>query len=138
MSTREEIRVVLNGVFYGSCASLKEALGLVLGIRLEKIDYMSDDAIRANIDEAISLVEELSKEKSDARLKRMITNSRKYLSRELSREQLIRFYTDMIMAGEGLSTLSGFGMSKITKTCGKRRSTSAIRLNPERMSIYGE
>jgi hypothetical protein len=133
-TTREEIRMVLNGVFYGSCASPKEALGLVLGVGLPRIEYMSEDAIRANIAEAISLIEEIS---PDARVKRMITNSRKYLSRELTREQLVRFYTDMIMAGEGLSTLSGFGMSKISKTGGRRRATSAIKLNPERMTIYG-
>jgi hypothetical protein len=132
-TTREEIRMVLNGMFYGSCASPKEALGLVLGVGLPRIDYMSEDAIRSNIDEAISLIEELS---PDARVKRMITNARKYLSKELTREQLITFYTDMIMSGEGLSTLSGFGMSKVSKTGGRKRVTSSMKLNPERRTIY--
>jgi hypothetical protein len=133
---KEDIKIILNGMYYEAVKTPKESLGSILGIFLTRLDYMSDDAIRSNINEAILLVEELLDVKGDSRTKRMITNSRKYLSKDLNREQLIRFYIDMVMAGEGLSTLSGFGIAKTSTTEGKKKGKASQGLNAEKISLY--
>lgn len=127
---------MLNGEFFVLSGDLKGALSSVLSVWYSKINYFSAENMRDKIEGAISLVEELMDTKSEARTKRQITNIRKYLERDLTREQLIKFYTDIIMAGEGLSTLSGFGIAKTSTTAGKRSGKAAAGLNAEKLSLY--
>ncbi|HRR49664.1 MAG TPA: hypothetical protein P5293_06910 [Bacteroidales bacterium] len=133
---KDNIKVMLNGEFFVLSGDLKGALSSVLSVWYSKINYFSAENMRDKIEGAISLVEELMDTKSEARTKRQITNIRKYLERDLTREQLIKFYTDIIMAGEGLSTLSGFGIAKTSTTAGKRSGKAAAGLNAEKLSLY--
>lgn len=133
---KDDIKIILNGMYYEAVKTPKESLGSVLGIFLTRLRYMSDDAIRSSINEAILLVEEVLDMKGDSRTKRMITNSKKYLSKDLSRDQLMSFYTEMVMSGEGLSTLSGFGIAKTSTTEGKKKGKASQGLNAEKVSLY--
>jgi len=133
---KENIRIILNGNFYTTCDDLKSVLSSTLSIWYPKIQFVSAETIRHWIQETLLMVEELMDVKGEARVKRQITNIKKYLDRELTQPQLVKFYTDIIMAGEGLSTLSGFGIAKTSTTAGKRSGKATAGLNAERISLY--
>jgi hypothetical protein len=134
--SKERIQVSLNNEFYSYCDTPKEALGTILVVGMRHLEFMPDTALRQWIEDAISLVNEWLTLNPDTRTKRHITNIKKYLEGDKTRDQLLKLYLDIIMSSEGLATLSGFGMATVSKTGGRKKANSILTLNPERMSIY--
>lgn len=137
MATKKEqvVQVFVNGGFYSICKTPKETLHLLVTLSFSKIKWLSGDAIKQWISNSLEMIEEVFTER-DAKTKRQFTNIRKYLERDLTVEQLQRFITDVCLSCEGMSTLSGFGVAKVTTTEGRKKGKAAQRLNAEKVSLY--
>lgn len=137
MSTKNEqvYQIIVNDGFYSICKTPKEALHLLISLSFSKIQWISGDAIKNWILESLSMIEEAF-ETRDAKTKRQFTNIRKYLEKDLTREQLQKFIVDVSLACEGLSTLSGFGVCKTTSSRGRKKGKAAQGLNAEKISLY--
>jgi hypothetical protein len=144
------LQIVLNENAYSFAQDSNDALNQILSIGLPRIHYMSADGLKHWILESMNLVEETLDwtydgmqeneiamlKKSNTKLKRRIATFRKGLDRELPRESMINFYTNMVMTCEGLATLTGFGICKTTTKKGRQKGKATMKLNPEKMSIY--
>lgn len=137
MSERESIRMIVNDIFYGYVANGSEALGQILNLGLDRIHFMSDDAIKNWISSALDIAEEIYSWKKDGVLKRRISLYRKSLEHCNGRDNLITFFTNVALSCEGLGNLPGFGMSNVSNDKGRMKSKGKIWINPEKTSYRG-
>lgn len=107
----------------------KQVFSYVIGLCMPHLQYMSKEAILDWIKETCSLMEETLTWGKNPTLKRRIGYTREYLAKredELSREILMSIVINIILAGNGMSTLSGFGYGV---------EGSKFQINPELTSI---
>jgi len=122
----EDIKVVVNGVLWGRTKQ-SGALGSIVEVCMEKLNYMSREAMIEWLLESCNLAEETLSWKKNATLARRINYIREYLKhRDPSREVVMSMIVNTVLSGHGLGNLSGFGYK-----IGKARS----KINPEIMSI---
>jgi hypothetical protein len=129
-----KIRMVVNESFYGYMENGKAVFASVMSLGMDKIKYMSEDAIRNWINEAILLTEEVLEWKKDIPLKKRLNVYKKNLDYCNGRENLMLLFTNIVLSCEDMSTLPGFGMANVSKSKGSTKSRSKIWLNPEKRS----
>jgi len=131
---QEKIEVKVNGKVVDNIYQEKCLLPSLFSLFFGEIEIMSDDALVKNIETSFSLVEEMG---IGTFLSRKIRYGRKLLF-DYSRENMIKWIFDTFLAGEGLSTLSGFGMAEVEKKEGGGKMVKrSYLINPEKSSIYG-
>lgn len=131
---KKSIRMILNGQFHSFLDNETHALGHILEIAMDKLKYMSEDAIRNWIDGALCLGEEMLEWDKNIPLKKRLTVYRKSLEHSLDRTSLINLFVNMALSCGGLGTLSGFGMANVSQDKGRMKKKASIWTNPEKRS----
>lgn len=129
-----EIRMVVNDSFYGYAENGKSAFASVMSLGMDKLKYMSEDAIRNWIAESILLAEEVLEWKKDIPLKKRLNVYKKSLENCSGRENMMLLFTNIVLSCEDMASLPGFGMANVSKSKGSTKSRSKIWLNPEKRS----
>ncbi len=123
---RENIDIIVNG---GVWSNVSQS-GIISGVSelaMEHIKYMSKEAMITWLYEACNLAEETLEWKKNATLSRRIKKIREYFNHhDPNRGMVVNILVNTILSGQGLSTLSGFGYSKIG---------SSYRINPETIAM---
>jgi len=123
---REGIDIVVNG---GVWNSVKPS-GVISGIAelaMDKLKYMSNDAMKEWLLQACEMAEETMEWKKNATLSRKITYLRNYFKdNDTDRERTMSVLINVVLSGQGLGTLAGFGFGK---------SGSAYQTNPELIAM---
>ncbi len=99
------IRLIVNGKTYGSIDK-KEIMEYILGIGLLQLQYMSKEAMVSWIYECCNMIDEVSTWVKLGTIKRRATIARKYLienQEKMSREHMMTYFTNLILASQGLS-----------------------------------
>ena len=145
MNENNGIRIVCNGVFHAYVEDGSQAMGHVLELGMTSLHYMSADAIKNYILEAMLLAEEtigwnddvVKRRREDSSLRKRITMYRKSLDHiGEDRENLMMMYVNIAMSCNNLGQLSGFSMVNTTNTQGRNKTKSSMYRNPEKQSMY--
>lgn len=91
---------------------LPQVLGQVVLLASPHLKYMSKESMRDWILAACDLVEETLDWTKSSKVKSKITIIRKFLDRrydKMSREYLANYLMNLVLTGEGMGNLSGFG-----------------------------
>jgi hypothetical protein len=137
----EQVMMRVNGVFHSYVSDITTAMGNCLEIGMQRLAFMSNDAIINWINEALLLAEETMDWPGfkNIALKKRITTYRKGLEavKDKDRETLMNFYTNIALGCSGNSLLSGFGFTETVNRGGKIKAKGKNNFyNPEKKSIY--
>lgn len=91
---------------------LPQVLGQVVLLASPHLKYMSKESMRDWILGACDLVEETMDWTKSSKVKSKLTIIRKFLDRrydKMSREYLANYLMNLVLTGEGMGNLSGFG-----------------------------
>lgn len=132
----DEIRIKVNGEYQGYIKDGTHAIGYILSLGMEDLKYFSLDGILRWIEGALDTAEEMIEWNTDIQLKKRIIMYRKSIDKITDRDHAMNLYVNVALACEGLSTLSGFGMSNVESKQGRMKSKSRILTNPEKQTIY--
>ncbi len=123
---RENVDIIVNGGVWNNVPQS----GIIAGLSelaMENIKYMSKEAMVTWLYEACNLAEETLEWKKNATLSRKIKQIREYFNHhDPDRQTTMNILINVILSGQGLGTLSGFGYGK---------SGSAYQTNPEIMAM---
>lgn len=104
--------------------------GVVSGIAelaMDKLKYMSNEAMQEWLFQACEMADETMEWKKNATLSRKVKYIRDYFKDNTpDRERTMSIFINIVLSGQGLGTLAGFGYS-----VGKAKS----RMNPELMAM---
>ena len=130
---KDEFIIKVNGKISGTVYNKRCLLSALFFLFFDRLEIMSDDAIVKNVENSFSLVQEMN---VGSIILRKIEHGRKLL-RFYSRDKLIKYIFDVILAEEGFGTLPGFGMAKVEKSeSGGKMIKRRFLFNPEKQSIY--
>ena len=132
----KHIKMICNNNFHCYISDGTHAIEAMLELGMEQLKYMSADAIKNWIYSALDTAEEMTTWKKDISLKKRISIYRKTLENITDRDNLTMFYVNTMLACDGMSTLSGFGMANVASDGGRSKAKSKILTNPEKRSIY--
>ena len=123
---REDVDIMVNGGVWNNVPQS----GVISGIAelaMDKLKYMSNEAMKEWLLQACEMAEETMEWKKNATLSRKITYLRNYFKENNDdRERTMSVLINVVLSGQGLGTLAGFGFGK---------SGSAYQTNPELMAM---
>lgn len=119
---RSNVDVVVNGGVWNNVPQAG-IISAITELAMDNIKYMSKEAMIEWLLQACEMAEETLEWKKNATLSKKINFIRDYFKEhDPSRDRIMNIMVNIILSGQGLSTLSGFGYN-----IGKARS----RVNPE-------
>lgn len=132
---KKEINLIVNKRFQTKITDAKELLGVLSEIFIKRLEYCSMEVMREYLILCKDLLIDM-KNVFEIKTDRMVDYLEKILKREMSREQIIALFYDLILKYHGEGNLHGYGYITMEKTeRGSRRTTGNFNLNPERQSL---
>ncbi len=123
---RDNVDIIVNGGVWNNVPQS----GIVSGIAelaMDKLKYMSKEAMQEWLLQACEMAEETLEWKKNASLSRKITYIRDYFNNnDVDRERTMNVLINVVLSGQGLGTLAGFGFGK---------TGSAYQTNPELIAM---
>jgi hypothetical protein len=113
-----------------------QAMAATLEIAMDYIYLMSEDAIKAWLEETFAFGDEINEIWKDDSLKRRISLYRRTLYKCVGRERMMSLFINIYLSCVGMSTLSGFGMAMVNNDQGRMKKTAKMYINPEKRTIY--
>jgi len=136
----EQIKILVNGNVYNVIDKIDHVFESIFIQNFSVYYLMSIDTIKQHMVAAVELAEEflfLFPSKIPVKITRLIRSMRKMVRGEEEKNILLKFISDRILAGDGLSVLPGFGYAATENVEGKIKVKTRLYIKPEENYLRG-